>query len=90
MTYDLHGQWNYVNDYSDDDCVDRNCLRSYVNLRETNYALLMVTKGGAQSNKLMVSVTSYGRSFEMTTANCTGPDCTYTRLDSGATPGRCT
>lgn len=50
----------------------------------------MVTKGGAQRNKLMVDVMSYGRSFEMTTANCTGPDCTYTGPDSGATPGRCT
>ncbi|KAJ5377911.1 glycoside hydrolase [Penicillium cataractarum] len=90
MTYDLHGQWDYGNDSSDDGCVDGNCLRSHVNLTETNYALSMVTKGGAQTNKLMVGVTSYGRSFEMTTANCTGPDCTYTGPDSGATPGRCT
>jgi chitinase len=90
MTYDLHGQWDYGLDSSDDGCVDGNCLRSHVNLTETNYALSMVTKGGAQSKKLMVGVTSYGRSFEMTTANCTGPDCTYTGPDSGATPGRCT
>lgn len=73
MTYDLHGQWDYGNDSSDDDCVNGNCLRSHVNLTETNYGLSMVTKGGAQSNKLMVDVMSYGRSFEMTTANCTGP-----------------
>ncbi|RAH45632.1 uncharacterized protein BO95DRAFT_363536 [Aspergillus brunneoviolaceus CBS 621.78] len=26
----------------------------------------------------------------MTTANCTGPECTYVGPDSGATPGRCT
>ncbi|KAJ5464342.1 uncharacterized protein N7458_000028 [Penicillium daleae] len=59
MTYDLHGQWDYGNDSSDDDCVDGNCLRSHVNLTETNYALSMVTNGGAQSNKLMVDVMSY-------------------------------
>jgi hypothetical protein len=64
------GLWH---DSSDDGCVDGNCLRSYVNLTETNYALLMVTKGGAQSNKLMVGVTSYGRSFEMTTLIAQAP-----------------
>ncbi|KAJ5738136.1 glycoside hydrolase [Penicillium malachiteum] len=90
MTYDLHGQWDYGNEYSDDGCTAGNCLRSDVNLTETGYALSMVTKAGAEANKLMVGVTSYGRSFEMTTANCTGPDCTYTGPDSGATPGRCT
>ncbi|KAJ5745883.1 glycoside hydrolase [Penicillium odoratum] len=90
MTYDLHGQWGYGNDSSDDGCTDGNCLRSHVNLTETGYALAMATKGGAQSLKLMVGVSSYGRSFEMSTAGCTGPDCTYTGPDSGATPGRCT
>ncbi|CAI7591731.1 unnamed protein product [Penicillium glandicola] len=90
MTYDLHGQWDYASESSDDGCIGGNCLRSHVNLTETGYALSMVTKGGAESNKVMVGVTSYGRSFEMATANCTGPDCTYTGPDSGATPGRCT
>ncbi|KAJ5712456.1 glycoside hydrolase [Penicillium malachiteum] len=90
MSYDLHGQWDYGHSTADDGCADGNCLRSHVNLTETGYALSMVTKGGAQTNKLMVGVASYGRSFEMTTANCTGPDCFYTGPDSGATPGRCT
>lgn len=90
MTYDLHGQWDYGNTSADDGCADGNCLRSHVNLTETTYALSMVTKAGADSNKLMVGVSSYGRTFEMTTANCTGPECTYVGPDSGATPGRCT
>lgn len=90
MTYDLHGQWDYGNDSSDDGCEGGNCLRSHVNLTETGYALSMVTKGGADASKLMVGVSSYGRSFEMTTADCTGPDCTFTGPDSSATPGRCT
>ncbi|OJJ98253.1 hypothetical protein ASPACDRAFT_1889517 [Aspergillus aculeatus ATCC 16872] len=90
MTYDLHGQWDYGNTSADDGCADGNCLRSHVNLTETYYALSMVTKGGADTNKLMVGVSSYGRSFEMTAANCTGPECTYVGPNSGATPGRCT
>ncbi|OKO97982.1 Acidic mammalian chitinase [Penicillium subrubescens] len=67
-----------------------NCLRSHVNLTETGYALSIFTKAGAEAKKLMVGVTSYGRSFEMITAKYTGPDCTFTRPDSGATPRRCT
>lgn len=90
MTYDLHGQWDYNNTSADDGCTGGNCLRSHVNLTETHYALSMVTKAGADSNKLMIGVSSYGRSFEMTTVGCTGPDCTYVGPDSGATPGRCT
>ncbi|PYH73563.1 uncharacterized protein BO88DRAFT_484478 [Aspergillus vadensis CBS 113365] len=38
----------------------------------------------------MVGITSYGRSFEITTVGCTGPECTYVGPDSGATPGRYT
>jgi GH18 family chitinase len=70
--------------------VAGNCLRSYVNLTETGYALSIVTKAGAEAKKLMVGVTSYDRSFEIITAKCTGLDCTFTGPDSGATPGRCT
>lgn len=32
----------------------------------------------------------YGRSFQMSQPGCHGPDCTYTGLESGAAPGRCT
>lgn len=31
MTYDLHGQWDYGNAFSDPGCPDGNCLRSHVN-----------------------------------------------------------
>lgn len=59
-------------------------------MTETMNALSMITKAGAASNKVVVGVTSYGRSFQMTTAGCTGPMCTYTGPSSGATPGKCT
>ena len=90
MTYDLHGQWDYGNAYSDIGCPKGNCLRSDVNSTETHTSLSMITKAGVPSNKIVVGVTSYGRSFKMTDSGCTGPMCTYTGPDSDAAPGRCT
>lgn len=90
MTYDLHGQWDYRNQWADPGCLAGNCLRSHVNLTETVNPLSMITKAGVPSNKVIVGVSSYGRSFRMTTPGCTGPMCTYTGPESGATPGWCT
>ncbi|KAI8187925.1 Killer toxin subunits alpha/beta [Colletotrichum sp. SAR 10_75] len=90
MTYDLHGQWDYSNQYAIDGCPEGNCLRSHTNITETLLALSMITKAGVPSNKLAVGVSSYGRSFQMTTPGCTGPMCTYTGDGSGAYPGPCT
>ena len=90
MTYDLHGQWDYGNQYSQDGCPAGSCLRSHVNLTETNYALAMITKAGVPASKLSVGIASYGRSFKMTKAGCTGPMCTFTGPESGAEKGLCT
>ncbi|KAI0476854.1 class V chitinase Chi100 [Xylaria cf. heliscus] len=90
MTYDLHGQWDYGNNYSDPGCSGGNCLRSHVNLTETINALSMVTKAGVPSNMIAVGVTDYGRSFKMTKAGCWTELCTYVGPDSGAEPGICT
>jgi chitinase len=90
MTYDLHGQWDYGAAFSDPGCPDGNCLRSDVNLTETMNALSMITKAGVPSNKVVVGVTSYGRSFQMTTPGCYTEMCTYTGPESGAIPGSCT
>lgn len=90
MTYDHHGQWDYGIPWSDVGCSGGNCLRSDVNLTETMNALSMITKAGVPSNMIAVGVTSYGRSFEMTTPGCWGPDCTYTGPSSGAIAGPCT
>lgn len=90
MTYDLHGQWDYGNKNSVPGCSGGNCLRSQVNSTETHTSLAMITKAGVPSNKIVVGVTSYGRSFQMAQKGCTGPMCPFTGPSSGATPGRCT
>src|SRR5699024_5686162 len=65
MTYDLHGQWDYGNKFVNEGCPNGNCLRSHVNMTETNYALAMITKAGVPTNKIAVGLARYGRSFEM-------------------------
>jgi chitinase len=50
----------------------------------------MITKAGVPSKKVVVGLSSYGRSFQMVKAGCIGPMCQYTGPKSGATPGRCT
>jgi GH18 family chitinase len=51
-----------------------------------------VTKAGVNANKVFVGESSYGRSFRMAEAGCTGPDCTFTGTtsQSDAAKGRCT
>ncbi|KAK0726585.1 hypothetical protein B0T21DRAFT_422331 [Apiosordaria backusii] len=92
MTYDLHGQWDAGNKWAIDGCLAGNCLRSHVNITETMGALSMITKAGMPSNKVVVGVTSYGRSFKMAQKDCVGPMCTFTgtRNESHAAPGVCT
>jgi hypothetical protein len=88
MTYDLHGQWDDGHSSSQPGCPAGNCLRSDVNLTETMNSLSMITKAGVPSSQVVVGVTSYGRSFEMSTPGCYTEMCTYTA--SGANPGPCT
>ncbi|KAK6077706.1 glycoside hydrolase family 18 protein [Seiridium cupressi] len=100
MTYDLHGKASnpitapdYLNSWSQDGCEGGNCLRSHVNLTETYYALSMITKAGVASYLITVGVSSYGRSFKMAEAGCTGPEYFYlanSDNSSLAAPGECT
>lgn len=84
MTYDLHGQWDYnINSTGP-------YLLSHVNQTETIEALTMITKAGVPSNKIVMGVGSYARSFRQTDPSCYGPTCTFTGPISGATPGNCT
>ncbi|KAL7940236.1 glycoside hydrolase family 18 protein [Trichoderma barbatum] len=57
----------------------------------TKDALFMITKARVPSNKVVVGVSSYGRSFKMSQAGCTGPMCQFTGTPrvSNAAKGRC-
>ncbi|KAG7287400.1 hypothetical protein NEMBOFW57_006911 [Staphylotrichum longicolle] len=92
MTYDLHGQWDAGNKWTSPGCPTGNCLRSHVNETETKDALSMITKAGAPSNKVLVGVSSYGRSFKMAQAGCDSESCLFTgdNRNSQAAKGRCT
>jgi GH18 family chitinase len=92
MTYDLHGQWDYGNKWTSPGCDTGNCLRSHVNETETKDALSMITKAGAASNKVVVGVASYGRSFKMAQSGCDSEQCRFTgsARQSNAAKGRCT
>lgn len=92
MTYDLHGQWDYNNKYTTPGCANGNCIRSHVNITETKTSLAMATKAGLSSNKVVVGVASYGRSFRLQRPGCFTPDCLFTGspTQSDAFQGRCT
>ncbi|KAI0190106.1 glycoside hydrolase family 18 protein [Astrocystis sublimbata] len=92
LTYDLHGQWDYGNKWTSPGCPTGNCLRSHVNVTETKDALSLITKAGVPSNKIVVGISSYGRSFKMAKAGCSGPSCEFTGSPrvSNAAKGRCT
>lgn len=48
-----------------------------INLTETGYSLAMITKAGVPAAKVVVGISSYGRSFGMTDPTCTGPECLF-------------
>ena len=50
----------------------------------------MITKAGVPSNIIAPGVSSYGRSFEMSSAGCWTEECTFVGPLSGALPGKCT
>ena len=54
--------------------------------------MLRITKAGVDSGKVVVGVSSYGRSFNMAEVGCYGKDCLFTgsATVSDATKGPCT
>jgi chitinase len=51
------------------------------------WALTILTKAGVGASQIVVGVTSYGRSFEMTTEGCYDANC---RWDAAGRAGECT
>jgi chitinase len=87
MTYDLHGQWDYGNKWSNPGCPAGNCLRSHISFTETVDALSMITKAGVPSAIVVVGVISYGHAFKMNNPGCVNEMCTYAGPASQAPPG---
>jgi chitinase len=90
MTYDMHGQWDYGSQWAATGCPEGSCVRSHVNSTETMDALSMITKAGVPAAKVVIGVTSYGRSFQLAVPGCSSANCQFTGPNSGAQPGRCT
>ncbi|KAF9885277.1 hypothetical protein FE257_013075 [Aspergillus nanangensis] len=88
ITYNLHGQWDFNNPYTNPGCPTGNCLRSHINMTKTLYAMSMITKAGVPAAKVYPGYATYGRSFQINQVGCHGPDCTFSA--AGATPGPCT
>ena len=76
--------------FSVEGCPTGDCLRSHVNMTETMMSRTLITKAGVPANKVIVGVTSYGRSFRMAEPGCDGPMCRFVGPDSGARAGLCT
>ncbi|KAH8812879.1 class V chitinase-like protein [Xylogone sp. PMI_703] len=55
----------------------------------TVYALAMITKAGVPADKVVVGVSSYGKSFSIVDPSCTGPEYLFTGPESSALPGNC-
>ncbi len=59
-------------------------------MTETMDALAMITKAGVSTDKIMVGMAKYGRSFKMEDPSCRGVACKFVGPESGALPGQCT
>jgi GH18 family chitinase len=89
MTYDMHGIWNFGENYPESSgCPQGKCVRSHVNMTETMDNLVSITKAGLQASKIVVGLASYGRSFELAVPGCSELSCQFTSND--AKLGRCT
>ncbi|KAL8664747.1 MAG: hypothetical protein Q9202_002749 [Teloschistes flavicans] len=82
MTYDLHGTWDsqsrFLGPY----------LAPHTNLTEIDLGLDLLWRAGVQSNKVVLGLAWYGRSFTLSDSSCNKPNgiCEFS---GGANPGPC-
>lgn len=71
MTYDIHGTW-------DADIASLGpFVRSHTNIKETELALELFLRDGVPSQKLVLGLAYYGRSFQLASPSCTQIGCEF-------------
>ncbi|KAL8726295.1 MAG: hypothetical protein Q9166_006797 [cf. Caloplaca sp. 2 TL-2023] len=82
MTYDLHGTWDaqsrFLGPY----------LAPHTNLTEIDLGLDLLWRAGVQSNKVVLGLAWYGRSFTLADSSCNTPNGVC-KFSGGANPGPC-
>ncbi|KAJ3053780.1 hypothetical protein HK097_003418 [Rhizophlyctis rosea] len=97
MTYDLHGNWDANIKYPG---APGAAVFAHNNLTEISDSIKMIKKAGVDSNKILLGIGFYGRSFKLVDPSCTDAGCPFvepgpvdTSIDNyriTATPGICT
>lgn len=71
MTYDFHGTWDMENRWVGP------YLNSHTNLTELRDGLDLLWRNGIKSEKVVMGMAFYGRSFSVANPACTSPGCEY-------------
>ncbi|ORZ37941.1 glycoside hydrolase superfamily, partial [Catenaria anguillulae PL171] len=71
MTYDMHGNWDYKIP------TLGGKINSHVDLREVANAIKLIMKAGVPSNKILMGIGFYGRSFKLANRGCTEYGCPF-------------
>lgn len=81
MTYDIHGTW-------DADIASLGAVvRSHTNIKEVESALELFLRDGVPSEKLVLGLAYYGRSFQLANPSCNRIGCAF---KGPARSGECT
>ncbi|KAI9007279.1 hypothetical protein BC832DRAFT_441329 [Gaertneriomyces semiglobifer] len=92
MTYDLHGAWDYRIPSIGP------LLNAHNNWTEVEQTMVMVTKAGVDTSKILLGIGFYARSFKLEDPECNYPGCPWSdpgifdgqNYPYAATPGECT
>lgn len=75
--YDLHGQSDQGNVQANPGCLVGNCLRSHINKTEVEIGLNALVADGVSKKKIVMGMSSYGRSFVMNDTYCFAENCRF-------------
>ncbi|KAJ3082437.1 hypothetical protein HK102_001702, partial [Quaeritorhiza haematococci] len=80
MTYDIHGTWDAHIKSLGPFAFPHN------NQTEIEDAIALITRAGVPTNKILLGIGYYGRSFQLSDQSCTSSGCGFS---GGADPGPC-